>query len=724
MTGNIREVWTGADVRKLVGGIVLVAGFGGLGYVATTNHAERMEDAISEAANGVSDTATLPVDVAVSGRDVTVTGQAVDQAELDQLKSVYQGLDGVRVVNVDGVDLLPVADPFEIQITKAADGALAASGVVPSYVAQAQLGSVAADLPLAAGAPDGWTDAAAAGQNALGALNSGQMTLSGTTLSITGEANSPVELSDATAALADLSGDYTTDAQIDVLDDGTPLRVDLTVADSAVSGAVKLPAELDGDAAFTAFDTVQSPLAAADADWPDAARTVLAASGSLIEGDVDLTDQNLVVRGQASPEGKTEAEATLATLPESYTQDVQIDLWDDGEPLQFAMDWDGTTATADGKLPADFTLSGPAGTTVEPTGTTSFRPDADGAFTANANAGVAALASLNDGSLTVTETSIALTGTATSPQVNADLDAILANAAPGTEITRDFTFLDDGSPASWVLDYDAANGGSIEGRLPTTLEVSDLSDALGVPEIEGETSVALADDTAGPAVEILTAVSGYLPEIETLKLSRDGDGTVLDMVMAPGVDVDLVAADLSERLPSDAAFSIAGTENLPQQGAYRVNAATGLGEVYLNGFWIPDLNFVTSIEGCGEQTALQMQNGGINFLSGSARLDATSVRVINALAAIAVPCVEADLELEVAGHTDASGDAGLNQTLSEDRAATVRAALIARGVPERAITSVGFGASQPIADNETPEGRAENRRTEIEWFERGAPRNP
>ncbi len=711
-------------MRKLVGWTVLVAGVGGLGYVATTNHAVRMEDVITERAGGISGAAELPVDVQVSGRDVTASGLAMDQAALDQLRDEYSEIEGVRVVNVDAVELLPVADPFEIQISKADDGAMTAEGVVPSYVAQAQLGDVAADLPLAAGAPDGWAQLAASGQAALGPLNSGQMTLSGTNLSLSGVANSPAEFAAANAALGSVADGYTSDVQIDVLDDGTPLRLNLAVADGAVTGSAKLPIELDGDVAFAGFDAMQSPLTSADADWPDAARTVVQATGSLIDGEVSLEGTSLMVRGQASPEGIAAAEAALAGLPATYSQDVNIELWDDGEPLQVSVAWDGSTATADGKLPADFTLSGPADVAVDPTGTTSFRSDVDGAFTANANAGVAALGSLNEGTLVATADTITLTGTATSPQVNAALDAALENAAPDTQITREFTYLDDGSPAAWVLDYNAATGATIEGRLPTTLEAGDLSDALGVSNLAGTTGVALEDDTAGPAVEMLTVTSEYLPEIETLKLSRDGGGTELDVVMAPGIDVDLVAADLSERLPSDVAFTISATENLPEQGAYRVNNATGQGEVYLNGYWIPDLNFETSVAGCAEQTALQMADGGINFLSGSARLDAASARVINALAAIAVPCVEADLELEVAGHTDAQGDADQNQILSQDRAATVRSALIARGVPERAITSIGFGETQPIADNETPEGRAENRRTEIEWFERGALRNP
>ena len=72
-----------------------------------------------------------------------------------------------------------------------------------------------------------------------------------------------------------------------------------------------------------------------------------------------------------------------------------------------------------------------------------------------------------------------------------------------------------------------------------------------------------------------------------------------------------------------------------------------------------------------------------------------------------------DRKIAVEGHTDATGSDSYNQTLSEQRAASVRTALIAGGVPEAQITSVGFGKTQPVATNDTPSGRQQNRRVEI-----------
>lgn len=69
--------------------------------------------------------------------------------------------------------------------------------------------------------------------------------------------------------------------------------------------------------------------------------------------------------------------------------------------------------------------------------------------------------------------------------------------------------------------------------------------------------------------------------------------------------------------------------------------------------------------------------------------------------------------IEIIGHTDSSGDAGYNRTLSQRRAAAVAAVLSGAGVPGHRVSTIGAGEDQPIASNLTPEGRAQNRRVEI-----------
>ena len=71
------------------------------------------------------------------------------------------------------------------------------------------------------------------------------------------------------------------------------------------------------------------------------------------------------------------------------------------------------------------------------------------------------------------------------------------------------------------------------------------------------------------------------------------------------------------------------------------------------------------------------------------------------------------LKVEVQAHTDSVGDDAYNQSLSEQRAEAVRQFLLDEGVPPEQVTAVGYGESRPVADNDTPPGRARNRRVEF-----------
>jgi outer membrane protein OmpA-like peptidoglycan-associated protein len=67
----------------------------------------------------------------------------------------------------------------------------------------------------------------------------------------------------------------------------------------------------------------------------------------------------------------------------------------------------------------------------------------------------------------------------------------------------------------------------------------------------------------------------------------------------------------------------------------------------------------------------------------------------------------------VEGHTDSQGAVAYNNELSQRRAQTVRDYLVSRGIASDRVASEGFGSSRSVADNTSPEGRANNRRVEI-----------
>lgn len=69
--------------------------------------------------------------------------------------------------------------------------------------------------------------------------------------------------------------------------------------------------------------------------------------------------------------------------------------------------------------------------------------------------------------------------------------------------------------------------------------------------------------------------------------------------------------------------------------------------------------------------------------------------------------------VEIDGHTDSDGTDEANQKLSQDRAESVRAYMISKGIPENRIVAKGFGETRPVATNDTPEGKQQNRRVEF-----------
>ncbi|MEJ2522071.1 MAG: OmpA family protein [Gammaproteobacteria bacterium] len=101
----------------------------------------------------------------------------------------------------------------------------------------------------------------------------------------------------------------------------------------------------------------------------------------------------------------------------------------------------------------------------------------------------------------------------------------------------------------------------------------------------------------------------------------------------------------------------------------------------------------------------------LEFETDSARIAATSNRQLDAVAMVLNAYPAASVLVE--GHTDNTGDADTNARLSTDRAQAVKQALVDRGVEAGRIVAVGSGSSQPIASNDTPEGRAANRRVEL-----------
>jgi outer membrane protein OmpA-like peptidoglycan-associated protein len=124
------------------------------------------------------------------------------------------------------------------------------------------------------------------------------------------------------------------------------------------------------------------------------------------------------------------------------------------------------------------------------------------------------------------------------------------------------------------------------------------------------------------------------------------------------------------------------------------------------------------LQGTGVQVRREGDNlrlimpGNITFATGRSEINSGFYEVLNSVAMV---LKEFDrTNIRIAGHTDSTGGASLNQTLSEQRAFSVGSYLRARGVAAGRIQTAGYGDRYPIASNKTDAGRTQNRRVELE----------
>jgi outer membrane protein OmpA-like peptidoglycan-associated protein len=116
------------------------------------------------------------------------------------------------------------------------------------------------------------------------------------------------------------------------------------------------------------------------------------------------------------------------------------------------------------------------------------------------------------------------------------------------------------------------------------------------------------------------------------------------------------------------------------------------------------------VERVGEGIKITFDSG-ILFDVDSYSLRSASKRNLKELADVLQKYDETEVLIE--GHTDSTGPEEYNQTLSENRAQTVKAFLDAEGVKGARLITVGYGESQPVASNKTTAGRQDNRRVEV-----------
>jgi outer membrane protein OmpA-like peptidoglycan-associated protein len=127
----------------------------------------------------------------------------------------------------------------------------------------------------------------------------------------------------------------------------------------------------------------------------------------------------------------------------------------------------------------------------------------------------------------------------------------------------------------------------------------------------------------------------------------------------------------------------------------------------------PEAGQPITLQGCKQNDVLILRGVNFDFNKDTLTLDAKAIldQVADALQA------RPDIKVEIAGHTDGIGTVPYNLKLSDRRAKSVKRYLVAKGIDSGRMTTIGYGKSRPIADNNTDEGRALNRRVELKVTE-------
>jgi len=201
------------------------------------------------------------------------------------------------------------------------------------------------------------------------------------------------------------------------------------------------------------------------------------------------------------------------------------------------------------------------------------------------------------------------------------------------------------------------------------------------------------------------------------ELDSDGDGVVDSKDKCPdtpqGAKVDQSGCELD----SDGDGVVNSKDQCPETPAGAKVDARGC-ELDNDGDGVvdskdkcPDTHKDAKVDANGCEVAEVIVLKGVNFETASDHLTPDSISILNGVAETLIR--RPHIAIEVAGYTDSRGAASYNQELSQKRAQAVAKYLVSRGVKAENLTAKGYGEENPVADNKTAAGQAENRRVEL-----------
>jgi OmpA-OmpF porin, OOP family len=392
-----------------------------------------------------------------------------------------------------------------------------------------------------------------------------------------------------------------------------------------------------------------------------------------------------------SSEGRKAALTAVATVPGVRLVNDETRLIPEAKPFVWSAERDVVRVTLAGSAPLPqvkgrLLEAAKAGLgNVEVADQMGLARGAPSRFDAAALLLVDQIGKLKDGKITLSDDKVSLSGMAREPGGREAIAAALKNLHEGFSVAAN----DVKAPPYVFQAYKdpVASALTLTGNVPDR-NVHAALVAAAERKFFGEKVVDNLKESIGAPASFAAAV---VPALSAL--SRLSTGT-------------LVVSDREVKLSGDALYDAAGAQiraglgkDFPQNWQYTAEIAVKP----------PSAPVDNSV--CQQLFADLLAKARIRFESGKADLSPDSFGLLDRLTETALRCPTANIE--IAGHTDADGDANQNQALSEKRAQAVADYLVRGGLPANRFTPVGYGSTQPIAGNDTDEGKAANRRIDF-----------
>ena len=220
-------------------------------------------------------------------------------------------------------------------------------------------------------------------------------------------------------------------------------------------------------------------------------------------------------------------------------------------------------------------------------------------------------------------------------------------------------------------------------------------------------------DKASKGANWLGMLANFLPELKSIvgsKLTLDGDDITLEGSMPQG-DIDGLMGKLKSIFGDK--FNIKSAAQALAAAAAPAAPEAPKDDTAKNadaGAKMDALAAAGNISGDDLVKALNLAI--IHFATGSANISADSMGILKKAAAT-LKAAASGTKIEIGGHTDNAGNPASNMKLSEARSKSVMTTLVKLGVDAAMLTAKGFGDTKPVAPNDTPQGKAQNRRMEF-----------